>query len=109
VARSVTLRYVAEAAGDSPPFSAMAGNLSRRPKTIAVVDDVPGAWTLDAYNASPELAAVVQEVVNRPDWTRGNSLSVFILDKGSLSTRLVSGFGTAPAAAATLEIRFRVP
>jgi pectate lyase len=107
--RSVALRYAAEATGSSSPFSAVPWDLTRRPRTAATVDHVPGPWTLNAYNATPDLTRLVQEVVNRADWAPGNSLSLFILDRGSLSTRLVTGFGTAPAAAPTLEIRFRIP
>jgi pectate lyase len=109
VKRSVALRYAAEATGSSAPFSAVAWDLTRRPRTVATVDHVPGPWTLNAYNATPDLTRLVQEVVNRADWAPGNSLGLFVLDRGSLSTRLVTGFGAAPAAAPTLEIRFRIP
>ncbi len=109
--RSVAVRYVGEASADSPPFAPEPFNVSMRPQTTAYVDDVPDAWVVGAENLSPDLGAVVREIVGRRDWREGNSLTLFVLDAGSLSFRAMGSAETrpSPAAAAVLEMTVRTP
>ena len=109
---SVAIRYTAEDAGDSAPFKTVTRNLSSRQRTQASVDDVPGSWTLGTFNASPDLRAVVQEVVGRPDWDPGqSSLTLFIEDGDSFGTRRIGSFegSPSPTRAARLTILYEVP
>lgn len=46
-------------------------------KTSAFVQWVAGAWTKDVWYSSPDLASIIQEIVNRPGWASGNALAVF--------------------------------
>ena len=108
---SVGLRYAAEDAGNSAPFKTENGDLSNRRRTQAFVDDIPDSWSPGVFNASPELGVVVQEVVERPDWSPGNSLTILIYDNESVQTRRIGSFEAAPSAsrAARLTIRYQVP
>lgn len=51
--------------------------------TTATVDWSPGAWVTDNWYASPDLAAVIQEIIDRPGWASGNALQLIIRDNGS--------------------------
>lgn len=70
-----TLALEAQAADDAPLFTATNGDLSGRARTAASVSWSPPAWNIGgeagAGQLTPELAAVVQEVVNRPGWRGG--------------------------------------
>ncbi len=56
-------------------------NVSARPRTTATVSWVPDPWTQEkeaaAAQRTPDLAPLVQAVIDRPDWQAGNAL-VFI-------------------------------
>lgn len=98
---SATLEVVPSASGDEPDvtifgiaeddtetFAASSNNISGRPRTSASV-----AWSNadlgadDAtYFAAPDLASVVQEIVDRAGWVSGNALG-FVIRGGSDSNR----------------------
>ncbi|MCI0633910.1 MAG: IPT/TIG domain-containing protein, partial [Actinobacteria bacterium] len=73
---SLTLR--GEAADDAAPFSATRGDVTGRPKTVASVDWNPPAWSptgdAGAAQRTPDLAALIQEIVDRPGWAPGNAV-----------------------------------
>lgn len=105
--RPVAIRYSGEARADSAPFAEVRHDLSRRPRTRGAVADIPGPWPVQAHAPSPELAAIVQEIVDLPGWTPGNSLTLFVDDDGSAARRRVAAFENAAApAAAVLVIRW---
>jgi hypothetical protein len=108
---SVAIRYAAEDVGNSAPFTTGNRSLSSRPRTQASVDDAPGSWVTGDFNSSPDLRAIVQEVVERSDWRPGNSLTVFIDDSDSDGVRRVGSFETSrsPSRAARLTVIYEVP
>jgi hypothetical protein len=61
------------------------------------------------YAASPELAAIVQEIVDQAEWRSGHSLTLFVDDHGSASRRRVVAFDNArlTGAGAVLVIRYQ--
>lgn len=70
----------AQAADDAPTFNRLAYNIASRPKTTAQAVWAPGRWALDARGAeqlTPELSAVMQEVVDRSGWQSGNAVAFF--------------------------------
>ena len=75
-----------QAADDAPPFSTAAFNISQRPVTEAVAIWEPKAWTANAKpgsdHRSADLSQVVQEIVNRPGWKRGNAVALIIRGSG---------------------------
>jgi len=103
------LRYTGEATDDSPPFTQVAGSLRGRPRTAAFVDDVPGAWTLDQRHASPDLSAIVQEVVSRPGWQAGQSFTILVEDTGSRSKRIIGSGDGGSGRAAVLTVTYWSP
>ena len=107
----VRIRYSAEDVGNSGAFTTAARNLSSRARTQAVLDDVPGSWSLGEFSASPDLKDIVQEVVSRPDWGTGHSLTIFLEDRGSSGVRRVGSFEwrPSPSAAARLTIQYEMP
>lgn len=71
----------------------------------------PGDWTANGVYVSPDLAALVQQVVDRPAWTSGNHIVVVIRGAGSTSNLRAawaydSGYASKYAA---LEISWEVP
>ncbi|MEK7270257.1 MAG: hypothetical protein AAB215_04855, partial [Planctomycetota bacterium] len=98
--RYLSVTYKAEAADSSAAFSTTAGDLSSRAKTVASVSDVPAAWTNETWAESPDLTALVQEVVSRPGWASGNALAIFLLENASSSYRTIAAqerSGNTPA------------
>ena len=107
--KHISVRYLGERAGDSRPFGRAPGELSSRPKTGAFVDDRPEHWPRDEFYPSPELGAIVQEIVSQPQWRSGNSLTLFVADNGSPASRLVGSFESRPGStrAAILVVTYR--
>jgi hypothetical protein len=108
---SVSLRYAAEDTGNSAPFATTIGSLSGRSRSLAFVEDIPDSWGAGIFNASPDLRAIVQEIVERTDWNVGNSLTLFIEDKGSYGTRRIGSFEGSPSpnCAARLVVLYQLP
>lgn len=82
-----------------------------RPRTQAHVP-----WTLEATPTtpaeSPDLAAIVQEIVDQPDWRPGNSLTIF-LDAAGGGAHYVDwmafDYEFTPAQAAELLVSYAAP
>lgn len=111
VTADIQVEYRAEAADDSLPLLAASWDLSRRSVTRASVADAPAAWIRGDFNVSPDLRDMVQEVIDRPGWWPGNSLTILITDDGSPRNRL---FAAAEASAweprgAVLRLTYIVP
>jgi hypothetical protein len=79
------LSIQAQAADNAPTF-AFTNKVSTRPRTVAVTNWTPGPWSgwgeLGPNERTPDLSAVLQEVVNRPGWTSGNALVLVINGTG---------------------------
>jgi hypothetical protein len=84
-ATSLTVR--AQAADNAPPFTTTRFDLSSRPRTSASAGWTPPPWpqvgARGVDQRTPDLSAVVQEVVNRPGWTSGSALVLVITGSGS--------------------------
>jgi hypothetical protein len=62
-----------EASGDAAAFASTASDLSGRTTTAASVAWSPAPWSVGAAGSdqsTEELASVVQEIVDRSDWSR---------------------------------------
>ncbi|MHC4431458.1 MAG: PPC domain-containing protein, partial [Planctomycetota bacterium] len=94
----------AQAADNAPVFSAANYDLTSRPTTAAfVVWDIPAWNTVDEKHRSPDLAAMVQEVVDRPGWSSNNSMAFVITGTG---TRTAEAYDGEPDAAARLHVEY---
>lgn len=56
-----------------------------RPLTTACVDwdPTPGSWTQGYWYDSPDISAIIQEIVDRAGWVSGNALGLKWADDGS--------------------------
>jgi hypothetical protein len=83
---AVSLTMQGEAADDAVTFSSTSGNISGRPSTVAAVDWNPPDWMTvgeaGPYQQTADIAAVIQEIVDRGGWTSGNSLAIIITGTG---------------------------
>jgi hypothetical protein len=115
---ATSLTIQAEDAANALPFQGTLGNLSSRPKTSAAVTWDPAPWTALGESGpdqrTPNLAPLLQEIIQRPDWVRGNSMALIITGTGRrtavsydgnacgaplLHIEYIEGINMAPAAA----------
>uniref|UniRef100_A0A540V9H0 Tandem-95 repeat protein n=1 Tax=Litorilinea aerophila TaxID=1204385 RepID=A0A540V9H0_9CHLR len=104
---ATNLTIQGEAADHASTFVNVDGNISGRPRTGASVAWVPPAWpTRDVAGPdqrTPNLAGVIQEVVNRPGWASGNALAIIITGSGK---RVAQSYNKNPANAPLLHVEF---
>lgn len=85
----------AETTDDAGTFTTSANNISGRSRTTAKT-----TWNATAVGAgavaSPDIAAVIQEIVNRGGWTSGNDIAILLdcLSTNSFRFDTVDGSGT---------------
>jgi hypothetical protein len=98
---------------NSSSFST-SGDYTGRAKTSATVtwdsQSVPslGTWLSDTVYQSPNIASVIQEIVNQGGWASGNALTLFVEDNGSNSgsMRVAHAFDSTPTKAPELVINY---
>ncbi len=97
----VGLTIEGQAADDPRAFTSAAFDISTRSRTTADISWIPEPWTTlnerGPKQRTPNLAAVVQEIVNRPMWS-GGALVLIISGSGS-GKRVAAAFdgaGTQP-------------
>lgn len=87
-AKNVTgsLTIKGQAVDNAPAFAKVASNVSSRAATATSVNWTPPAWTVvgaaGVDQQTPDLKAVVQEVVNRSGWVSGNAIALVITGTG---------------------------
>ena len=96
---STELTVKAEATGNAATFTNTGFDISNRTPTTENVDwDVPEWDAVDAAGpdqATPNLAVIVQNIVDRGDWVSGNSIAFIITGNGK---RVAESYdGTAPS------------
>ncbi|HET9493462.1 MAG TPA: hypothetical protein VFR15_04450 [Chloroflexia bacterium] len=88
-----------EAGDNAATFAATSRNVSLRPRTAASVPWTPAGWPAagDAgpNQQTPDLTAVIQEVVNRTGWAAGNSLAVIVTGTGRRTAEAYEGIAAA--------------
>jgi hypothetical protein len=100
----------AEAADHSATFSAASGPASRARGAAAFFSDTDTLWTSGTWNNMGQIAPLIQEVVNRPGWLYGNSLSLIVQGLGDQwGRKFVSSYDGNPAYAPRLTITFTMP
>jgi len=105
-ATALTIR--AQAADFAPGFTTTANNLGARPLTTASVQWSPAAWnSVDErglLQRTPDLSALLNEVITRPGWTNGSSLALLITGTGRRTADAADEAGGVPA---TLTVNYR--
>ena len=89
---SLTLR--GQAADNPTTFTSTAYDITNRSTTAASVAWTPTSWTTGSDYNSPDLKAIVQEIVNRSGWASGNSMAFIITGSGSRTAESWNGTGT---------------
>ncbi len=101
----------AEAADDAAPFRSTAFDITDRPTTPTAVTWDPPEWLIvgaaGPEQQTPDLAPLLQQVVNRPGWSAGNALALLITGTGN--ARTAESYDGDPSAAPLLEIVYLGP
>jgi subtilisin family serine protease len=96
-----------QAADDAPPLSTANRDLSSRTATSASTVWNPGAWMVGSTYRTPDITAIVQEIVNRPGWQSGRALLI-VLSRGT-GKREASSFNHRPEEAPVLRLEYMDP
>ncbi|OUD12251.1 PilC/PilY family type IV pilus protein [Thioflexithrix psekupsensis] len=90
--------------GSSVEFTSAPGNLSKRPRTTAKVDWTLDPWAENETYSSPDLTAVVQEVVSSSSWCGGKEGITFLITaKSGQPLRNAQAFEYSRSGAAQLR------
>jgi len=104
---ATSLTIQGQATDNAPTFVASSQNISSRQRTTASVAWSPVAWTtvneVGPNEQTPSLAAIIQEIVNRPGWAGGNSMAIIITGTGHRTARAYDG---EPAGAPLLHVEY---
>lgn len=95
-----------EATDDAQPFVKSSYNITNRARTSASVAWEPAAWTsgsTDVSTRTPELAMIIQELVNRPGWGSGQAIGLIFTGSGH---RSADAFNGDPAQAPFLHVEY---
>ncbi len=102
---TTNLTFWAQAADSPIEFSATTSDISNRPKTTASVawNGIPSWTTTNETHQTPDLAAIIQEVIDRPGWASGNAIVVISEGTGE---RIAHSHDGVPSAAALLHVEY---
>ena len=94
-----------EAAGNARPLTNTSHNLSQRLLTHTMVpwSDIPSWTSVGEAHDTPDLSAIVQEIVNRDDWYSGNAIAFMISGSGH---RRAASYAQQPVVAPCLHITY---
>jgi hypothetical protein len=106
--KPTNLMIEGEAVDHAATFTASSGNISSRPRTTADVAWSPPAWTTVGEagpdQQTPNIASVIQEIVDRSGWSSGNSLVIIITGTGE---RVAESYNGDPAGAPLLHVEYQ--
>ncbi|HUR46359.1 MAG TPA: glycosyl hydrolase, partial [Candidatus Saccharimonadales bacterium] len=95
----LTLR--AQAADNPGGFSTAANNITSRPLTAAAVSWSPSPWNIvderGPVQRTPDLSALVREVLARPSWSKGNAMVFIVSGSGHRTADSADDPGGVPA------------
>ncbi len=109
---ATSLTLAGEASGNAAVFAKTTRNISARLRTdpSVAVTWAPVSWTArgqaGASQRTPNLAAVVQQIVDRSGWTSGNALALIATGSGK---RTAIAFNGTASAAPLLHIEYVLP
>ncbi|MCP5016448.1 MAG: hypothetical protein GY938_14470 [Ketobacter sp.] len=100
-ATNLNIRAIDEA--NTPTFTSAAFNISSRNVTAAEQWNSLPAWSVDQNHVTPDIAGLVQQVVNNPGWVSGNAMGFVITGTG---TRTAESYNGERTAAPTLHVEY---
>ncbi|MCB0616101.1 MAG: T9SS type A sorting domain-containing protein, partial [Phaeodactylibacter sp.] len=90
-----SLNIYGQAADNALTFASVLNDISGRPKTTATVNWAPPAWlgVGDAGPAqqTPDLSAIIQEIVNRGGYTSNSAIALIINGTGNRTAESING------------------
>ena len=103
--RDTALRIYGEAASDAGVFERVDFDITSRARTSAEIAWSPPPWAnvgdAGEQQRTPNLAAVVQEIVDRDDWRAGNAIAIMIAGAGK---RVAESYNGDPDAAPVIHL-----
>ena len=95
---------------NAPAFTSSTGNISSRARTEAFVSWEPVPWTrtgeADPDQQTPNIASIIQVIVNQMDWSEGNSLVIIITGTGK---RTAESYNGDSSGAPLLHVEYHSP
>jgi hypothetical protein len=104
---STSLVFQGQAANNPSSFSSTDYDISSRSRTAASMswNNVP-AWSRNGIYQTPDMANVVQEIVNRSGWSSGNAMVFIITGSGHRTAESHDGFSNG---APLLHVEYAAP
>lgn len=97
-----------EALPNPGTFTVAANNISSRAKTVNSVEWLPAPWTVDNLFDSPDMTAIIEEVIGISGWASGNAIA-FIITADSPTDRTFKTRDDSSANSVQLTIQYRAP
>ena len=95
------LVFQGQAADDPGTFTLVNFDISSRPRTASWVAWSPAPWAEVGLQGpdqrTPDLSALVQEIIDRPGWASGNAMAFVIRGNGHRTARSFEGDSTGTA------------
>jgi hypothetical protein len=105
---ATALAIQGQAADNAATFVSTSGNVSSRPRTAASVPWSPAGWivvgAMGPDQRTPDLSAVLQEIVDRPGWSSGNALAIIMTGSGH---RTAYAYDGTPSGAPLIHVAFQ--
>ena len=89
-------------------FGSSNGNISNRTQTTAseTWNNIP-SWTAGIIYRTPDFSSIIQEIVDRPGWSNGNSM-VIMFELNPTGKRCIQTHNANPTEASLLHIEYSV-
>ncbi|MBI2967714.1 MAG: hypothetical protein HYY40_07865 [Bacteroidetes bacterium] len=104
----ITVNIYGDDVDNASVFTTTSYNISGRTATTANVN-----WTFSiastTWNTSPDIATIIQEIVNRPGWASGNALCLITLETGTTTTGSWEAWDAPGTNPATITINYTPP
>jgi Ca-dependent carbohydrate-binding module xylan-binding/K319L-like, PKD domain len=104
---ATSLTIEGEDIDNAATFISSSGNISSRARTSANMSWSPAVWTTVGEAGSdqrtPDVSRIIQEIVDRPGWSRGNSLVVIITGTGK---RVAESYNGNQSGAPMLHVEY---
>jgi Tfp pilus tip-associated adhesin PilY1 len=100
-----SLTFYGQAHNNAPTFSSNNHDISHRVKTNASVGwTITDKWdTVHEFHQTPDLAPIIQEIVDRSGWNTGNSLVIIVTGSGKRVAESYNGGGGTYAARLVID------
>lgn len=66
----------------NPSAATSGSDANSRAKTTATVSWAEPGWSFNSSNNTPDLSAIVQEIIDQVGWASGNAMQLFVEDNG---------------------------